>query len=206
MKTGVSPLGGGDGGDTDREAVSRLHPTPHSSSHAPHIAAPNSPRRSYHNSRQHTTTQQELTVSPLVLPLPDVLVYQPGLNYPTTITAPNHHRQQEGKRRGSYLGFDPAVAADSPQVLEGPPKQDDKQSPKESDHGWSEESPPHALSAAIAGHLHGHRDDERIHLGHIDGGGGRVCVEIVGVDIVTHSNAAAAAARVGAAAAAICHS
>lgn len=36
---------------------------------------------------------------------------------------------------GSYLVFDPAVAADSPQVLEGPPQQNDKQSPKESDHG-----------------------------------------------------------------------
>lgn len=148
-------------------------------------------------------------MSPLPPPRPGVLVYRAGLLFLLllTTTAPKPSPaaaggKDGGEKRGSYLVFDPAVAADSPQVLEGPPEQDDKQSPKESNHGRGEESPPHALSAAIAGHLHGHRDDERIHLGHIDGGGGRVCVEIVGVDIVTHSNAA----RVGAAAAAICHS
>lgn len=34
-----------------------------------------------------------------------------------------------------YLGFDVAVAADSPQVLEGPPQEDDEETPEERHHG-----------------------------------------------------------------------
>lgn len=64
-----------------------------------------------------------------------------------------------------YLVFDVAVAANSPQIFEGPPQQDDEETPKKRHHGGGEESPPHALPITVAGHLGGERDDNVFHLG-----------------------------------------
>lgn len=98
---------------------------------------------------------------------------------------------------GAYLLLAPAVAADGPQVLEGPPEQDDEEPPEEGDHGRGEEGPPHAL-AGVAGHLHGHGDDERL-----GGRRGGVRVEAAaGAEGAAHPPAPAAAARVVVAAAA----
>lgn len=66
----------------------------------------------------------------------------------------------------SYLLLVSAVAADGPQVLEGPPHQDDEEPPKEGDHGRGEESPPHALAVAVARHV-GREGDDDVHLGHV---------------------------------------
>lgn len=105
-------------------------------------------------------------------------------------------KQGEQDSRG-YLGFDATMAADSPQVLEGPPQEDDKETPEERHHGRGEESPPHALAIVIARHVWGEGDDH-IHPGY---GDRRVRVFIV-VDIISHSRAAVAAAGK----VAICHS
>lgn len=80
--------------------------------------------------------------------------------------------QGVGARGAPYLRLAPAVAANGPQVLERPPEQYDEEAPEESHHGGGQESPPHALAPAVARHLHGHRDDERIHLGLVDRGRG----------------------------------
>lgn len=88
-----------------------------------------------------------------------------------------------------YLVFDATMAADSPQVLEGPPQEDDKETPEERHHGRGEESPPHALAIVIARHVWGEWDDH-IHPGY---GDRRVRVFVV-VVIISHSRAAVAAA------------
>lgn len=80
------------------------------------------------------------------------------------------------------------MAADSPQVLEGPPQEDDEETPEERHHGRGEESPPHTLAIVIARHVWG-KGDDHIHLGY---GDRRVRVLFV-VDIISHSNAAVAA-------------
>lgn len=105
-------------------------------------------------------------------------------------------KQSKQASRG-YLVFDATMAADSPQVLEGPPQEDDKETPEERHHGRGEESPPHALAIVIARHVCGERDDH-IHSGY---GDRRVRVFIV-VVIISHSRAAVAAAGK----VAICHS
>lgn len=89
-----------------------------------------------------------------------------------------------------YLFLDVAVAADSPQVLEGPPQQDDEEPPEEGHHGGGEECPPHALPVVVAGHLGREGDDDVFHLGDQDRGV-RLDVIITADDI---SAAAAAAA------------
>ncbi len=58
-----------------------------------------------------------------------------------------------------YLLFTLAVAAHRPQVVEGPPHQDDEQTPEESDHGGGEESPPHPLAFGVTGYITGVGDD-----------------------------------------------
>lgn len=68
----------------------------------------------------------------------------------------------------TYLLFSITVAADSPQVFESSPKQDYEETPKESDHGGGEESPPHSLAIAVTGHVWRKRDDH-IHLGYVNG-------------------------------------
>ncbi len=64
----------------------------------------------------------------------------------------------------SYLLFTLAVAAHHPQVLEGPPHQDDEQTPEESDHGGGEESPPHPLAVGVTGYITGVGDDHSSHV------------------------------------------
>ncbi|KAL6475799.1 hypothetical protein MHYP_G00168390 [Metynnis hypsauchen] len=64
----------------------------------------------------------------------------------------------------THLLFDAAVAADGPQVLEGPPQEDDEEPAEESDHGGRQESPPHALTVGVARHVRGVRDDH-VHPG-----------------------------------------
>lgn len=93
----------------------------------------------------------------------------------------------------AYLVFDATMAADSPQVLEGPPQEDDKETPEKRHHGRGEESPPHALAIVIARHVWGERDDH-IHPGYGD--------RRVRDFIISHSRAAVAAAGK----VAICHS
>lgn len=70
----------------------------------------------------------------------------------------------------AYLVFDVAVAANSPQILEGPPQQDDEETPEKRHHGRGEECPPHALSIIVTGHLGRERDDDVFHLGYEDRG------------------------------------
>lgn len=53
----------------------------------------------------------------------------------------------------AYLLFGVAVAAHSPQVFESSPQEDYEETPKESDHRGGEESPPHPLAVAVAGHV-----------------------------------------------------
>ena len=67
----------------------------------------------------------------------------------------------------TYLLFDVTVAADGPQIFESSPQQDYEQTPKESDHGGGEESPPHPLAVAVTGHVGRERDDH-VHLGDVD--------------------------------------
>lgn len=68
----------------------------------------------------------------------------------------------------AYLLFGVTVAAYGPQVFESSPQQDYEETPKESDHGRGEESPPHPLAVVITGHIWWERDDH-IHLGYVDG-------------------------------------
>lgn len=67
------------------------------------------------------------------------------------------------------------MAADGPQVLEGSPQQDDEETAEEGDHGGGEESPPHPLAVAVAGHV-GREGDDEVHLGDVDG---RVWAELL---------------------------
>lgn len=67
------------------------------------------------------------------------------------------------------------MAADGPQVLEGSPQQDNEETSKEGDHGGGQESPPHPLAVAVAGHV-GREGDDEVHLGDVDG---RVWVELL---------------------------
>lgn len=67
------------------------------------------------------------------------------------------------------------MAAHSPQIFESSPQEDYEETPKESDHGGREESPPHPLAVAVTGHIWGKRDDD-IHLGYVDG---RIRVEFL---------------------------
>lgn len=64
-----------------------------------------------------------------------------------------------------YLIFDVAVAANGPQIFEGPPQQYDEETPEKRHHGGREESPPHALAIIVTGHLRRERDDNVFHLG-----------------------------------------
>lgn len=57
------------------------------------------------------------------------------------------------------------MAANGPQILEGPPQQDDEETPEKRHHGGREESPPHALAIIVTGHLRRERDDKVFHLG-----------------------------------------
>lgn len=68
----------------------------------------------------------------------------------------------------TYLLLGVTVTAHSPQVFESPPQEDYEETPKESDHGGGEESPPHPLAVAVTGHIWWKRDDH-IHLGYVDG-------------------------------------
>lgn len=77
----------------------------------------------------------------------------------------------------THLLLGVTVAAHSPQVLESSPQEDDEETPKESDHGRGEESPPHPLAVAVTGHIWRERDDHA-HLGYVDG---RVRVEFIPV-------------------------
>lgn len=70
----------------------------------------------------------------------------------------------------AYLVFNVAVAANSPQIFEGPPQEDDEETPEERHHGGGEECPPHALSIVVARHIGRERDDEVFHLGYEDRG------------------------------------
>ncbi|KAM7381519.1 hypothetical protein PAMA_012390 [Pampus argenteus] len=67
------------------------------------------------------------------------------------------------------------VAADSPQVFESSPQEDYEETPKESDHGGGEESPPHPLAITVTGHVW-RKWDDHIHLGYVDG---RIRVEFL---------------------------
>lgn len=96
----------------------------------------------------------------------------------------------------SYLVFDVAVAANSPQVLEGPPKQDDEETPEEGHHGGGEECPPHALPVVVAGHLGREGDDDVFHLGDQDRGV-RLDVIITVDDITTAAAPHRAVAAMG---------
>lgn len=69
------------------------------------------------------------------------------------------------------------MAADGPQVFESSPQEDYEETPKESDHGGGEESPPHPLAVTVTGHVWRKRDDH-IHLGYVDG---RIRVEFLPV-------------------------
>lgn len=77
----------------------------------------------------------------------------------------------------TYLLFGVTVAAHSPQVFESSPQEDYEETPKESDHGGCEESPPHPLAVAVTGHIWWKRDDH-VHLGYVDG---RIRVELLPV-------------------------
>lgn len=77
----------------------------------------------------------------------------------------------------TYLLFGVTVAAHSPQVFESSPQEDYEETPKESDHGGGEESPPHPLAVAVTGHIWWKRDDH-VHLGYVDG---RIRVELLPV-------------------------
>lgn len=79
--------------------------------------------------------------------------------------------------QSTYLLFGVTVAAHGPQVLESSPQEDYEETPKESDHGGGEESPPHPLAVAVTQHIWCERDDH-VHLGHVDG---RVRVEFLPV-------------------------
>lgn len=81
------------------------------------------------------------------------------------------------KMTGQYLLFGVTVAADSPQVFESSPQEDYEETPKESDHGRGEESPPHPLAVAVTGHIWREGDDH-VHLGDMNG---RVRVEFIPV-------------------------
>lgn len=91
--------------------------------------------------------------------------------------------------------FDVAMTADSPQVLEGPPQENDEETPEKRHHGRGEESPPHALTIVVTGYVWREGDDH-VHLRYRDR---RVRISIKNV-ITTHSRAAAAIGSV-----AICH-
>lgn len=91
----------------------------------------------------------------------------------------------------TYLVLDVAVAANSPQVLEGPPQQDDEETPEEGHHGGGQECPPHALPVVVAGHLGREGDDDVFHLGDQDRGV-RLDVVVTGADDVTPHRAVAA--------------
>lgn len=77
----------------------------------------------------------------------------------------------------TYLLFGVTVATHSPQVFESSPQEDYEETPKESDHGGGEESPPHPLAVAVTGHIWWKRDDH-VHLGYVDG---RIRVELLPV-------------------------
>lgn len=85
-----------------------------------------------------------------------------------------------------YLLFDVTVAADGPQVFEGPPQENDEETPEKRDHGGGEECPPHALAIVVAGHVWREGDDH-VHLGYRDRG---VLIFIM-IDISTHHRVAA---------------
>lgn len=79
------------------------------------------------------------------------------------------------QRQWSYLLLGAAVAANGPQVLEGSPHQDNEETSEEGDHGGGEESPPHPLAVAVAGHV-GREGYDEVHLGDVDG---RVWIELL---------------------------
>lgn len=68
----------------------------------------------------------------------------------------------------AYLLFGVTVAANGPQVFESSPQQDYEKTPKESDHGGGEESPPHPLAVVVTRHIWWERNDH-IHLGDVNG-------------------------------------
>lgn len=67
----------------------------------------------------------------------------------------------------TYLLLGVTVAAHGPKIFQSSPQQDNEETPKESDHGGGEESPPHPLAVAVTGHIWGKRDDH-VHLGNMD--------------------------------------
>lgn len=69
----------------------------------------------------------------------------------------------------TYLLFGVTVAAHGPKIFQSSPQEDNEETPKESDHGGGEESPPHPLAVAVTGHIWGKRDDH-VHLGNVDRG------------------------------------
>lgn len=69
----------------------------------------------------------------------------------------------------TYLLFGVTVAAHGPKIFQSSPQEDYEKTPKESDHGGGEESPPHPLAVAVTGHIWGKRDDH-VHLGNVDRG------------------------------------
>lgn len=69
----------------------------------------------------------------------------------------------------TYLLFGVTVAAHGPKIFQSSPQEDYEKTPKESDHGGGEESPPHPLAVAVTGHIWGKWDDH-IHPGNVDRG------------------------------------
>lgn len=69
----------------------------------------------------------------------------------------------------TYLLFGVTVAAHGPKIFQSSPQEDNEETPKESDHGGGEESPPHPLAVAVTGYIWGKRDDH-VHLGNVDRG------------------------------------